>query len=415
MKRLAVAFCCLLCGCGRQAPLEINIVSPHIPEIRKEFSDGFTAWYAARTGKQVLVRWLDVGGTGESIEYVKSRNDPKNPVGGVDIFFGGGDVPFFTLAKLDLLAPCGLPDSVIRNIPQELNGVTLYSPESLWYGAALSSFGILCNLEAAKRNGFQIPRTWADLAGPELAGWVATGDPRYSGTVHVMYEIILQAYGWEKGWEIILRMAANSKEFFKGASGTAKSVSLGQTAFGLSVDFYAFAEIERFGRDRLLFVLPESLSIVTPDGIGLLKNSHEPEIARAFILYVMTEGQKLWMFRQGEPGGPKHAALCRMSPDSTLYRAGAQSLAVTQNPFTAVTTRAYDGRLTGKRWALLNDLVASFLVANHRELRRAGNRNLRMPVTEKEAMALAPGWGDKDNALKRIQLGTQWQKTAGKE
>lgn len=412
MEKRLILVCAFFISCARQDVPELIVVSPHPPEIRREFGEGFSGWYQRTAGRAVRVRWLDVGGTSESVEYIKSRNDRKISAGGVDVFFGGGDVPFFTLSRLGLLAPCGLPDSVIRRMPRELSGVALYSQDSLWYGAALSSFGVLCNLRVAEENHFSIPRTWEDLAGPELKGWIAMGDPRYSGTMHVMYEIILQTYGWEKGWEIIFRMAANSKGFLKGANQAAKAVSLGQTAFGLSVDFYAFAEIERYGQERLRFVLPESLSIITPDGIGMLKNGGQPQAARAFIEYVMTEGQKLWMFRKGTNGGPAYAALCRMSADTALYRTGAEHLVVTANPFSTPAAKGYDGRLTGRRWLVLNDLAGSFLIIPHTDLAKAAGRPLCMPVSEKEVAAFSAGWADKGNAAKRLELMKQWQAEA---
>jgi ABC-type Fe3+ transport system substrate-binding protein len=409
----------LFLSCAKQDVPELIIVSPHVSEIKREFGLGFQEWYRVRAGKEARVRWLDIGATSEAIEYIKSRNDPRIKAGGVDVLFGGGDAPFYTLARLHLLKACPLPDSVLEKIPLELNGVALYSPDSLWYGAALSGFGILCNLKIASDNGFPVPRVWEDLADPRLSGWVALADPRYAGTLHVMMEIILQAYGWEKGWDIVLRMAGNAAGFQKYAPSPAKAVSSGQAAFGLCVDFYAFAEIDRFGRDRLCYVQPESLSIVTPDGIGMLQNGGQPALARDFIQYVMTEGQKLWMFRKGENGGPRYASLCRMSPDTTLYREPPSRLSVAANPFRISVSRAYDNRLTSRRWILMNDLLGAFMVANHRELRAGCKRAaggkptmISVPVTEKEAMALADNWAARENAPERIRLVNQWQKAA---
>jgi ABC-type Fe3+ transport system substrate-binding protein len=420
-RLLSLGFLFFLFGCRSKnnAP-ELVILSPHSPEIAREFTLGFEGWYKARTGQGITLKWLNVGGTGEAVEYVKSRNDPKNPAGGVDLFFGGGDVPFFILERLGLLAPCRLPASILARIPEELSGVRIYSRDSLWYGSALSTFGILANRAIATRSGFAVPERWEDLARPEYFGWISSGDPRYGGTLHIMYEIILQSYGWEKGWEILLKIGANSRSFEKSASIVAKDVALGESAFGLCIDFYAFSEIDRYGADRLEFVLPVGETIVTPDGIGLLKNAKQPQAARLFIEYALSEGQKLWVLKKGQPGGPVHQSLCRMPVDSTLYALDASKRSVTLSPL-GFKTLAYNSRLSGQRWGIVNDLAASVILSPHRELKACrkalmgkkiaedGLRGyLSIGVSEPEALKLSAQWGQKENALERIKIMNAW-------
>ena len=43
------------------------------------------------------------------------------------------------------------------------------------------------------------PREWTDLARPEYYGHLVISAPSRSGTTHLTVEVILQAYGWEKG------------------------------------------------------------------------------------------------------------------------------------------------------------------------------------------------------------------------
>ncbi len=402
------------------------VISPHSPEIREEFSRGFTSWYEARTGRRAAVRWLDVGGTGESIEYIRSRNAEQRQAGGVDVFFGGGNFPFFQLQKQDLLAPYRVPDSILADIPQRLHGMDVYQRDSLWYGAALAGFGILCNREIARRNGLPLPRTWADLARRECRGWVASGDPRYSGSIHMMYELLLQAYGWRRGWDIIARMGGNVQSFTKGASSAAKEVSIGQAAFGLAIDFYAFTEIQRYGGDRLTYVMPEGESVINADGIAILRNAPNVSLARTFVDYVLSEGQKLWAFRPGAPGGPARYALCRYPVDSTLYTLPLDRLTVTENPFAAAPALEYDERLAGKRWSILGDVVAAFVITPHDELKecwkeiiRRGlapsqyERYLRIELDENEILELAPKWSTREFAEERVRLMNAWTRWAG--
>ncbi|MBD3393184.1 MAG: extracellular solute-binding protein [Chitinivibrionales bacterium] len=414
-------------GCRASSDEELIVISPHSPEIREEFSRGFARWYAARTGNNARIRWLDVGGTGESIEYIRSRNAEKKQAGGVDVFFGGGNFPFIKLTRQDLLARHVLPDSLLARIPPDINGAPIHGADSLWYGAAVSGFGIIYNKAIAGRNGLAVPSRWIDLADPACHGWVSSGDPRYSGSIHMMYEILLQAYGWDRGWEVISRMGANVQTFAKGASSAAKAVSLGQAAFGLAIDFYAFIEIERYGRDRLGFVLPDSETVVSADGIGILKNAPSPGLAHSFLDYVLGEGQKLWVLKPGLEGGPAKHALCRFPVDSTLYSVDKENLTVTRNPFALESALPYDARLGGTRWSILGDLIAAFILIPHEELKacfretvrrgmtdEASRKYFRIELDEQEALSLAVKWGDRDFALERVRLMNEWTRMAQK-
>lgn len=414
-------FLFFLCACKGPGQREVVIVSPHTLDVQREFTMGFRDWQVERKLPVVGLRWINVGGTGESVEYVKSRNSPENPAGGLDLFFGGGEVPYMALMRLGLLKKPALPAGLLDRIPPSLHGVTVYDSDSLWFGSALSSFGILCNKQVMTRQFLPSPRTWEDLGKPEYAGWLAIGDPRYSGTIHVIFEIILQGYGWEQGWGLILRMAANTRDFAKMGSAAVREVALGQAALGLCVDLYAFAEIERYGKNRLFFLLPDSMTVVTPDGIALLKNGREPEAAALFLEYVLSEGQKLWVLKAGAPGGPKEHPLCRLPVDSSLYRLPENKRSVTFNPFTFVPFQGYDNGLSGKRWALVNDLFTAFVLTPHQSLKglRKSGKNpsgsaITGPLSQTAALTLAKGWSRPDNGRERIRLMSDWTRRAVK-
>ena len=64
---------------------------------------------------------------------------------------------------------------------------------------------------------------------------------------------------------------------------------------------------------------PGGTSIGT-DPIGLLRGAPHPALAKAFIEYVMSlEGQKLWCFKVGAPGGPEKYALRRLPVRREIY------------------------------------------------------------------------------------------------
>ena len=95
-----------------------------------------------------------------------------------------------------------------------------------------------------------LPRAtrWEQLAQPQLRGWVGAGDPRNSGTMNSMFESFLQAYGWERGWQVLTAIAGNVRKFDRFSPITAKDVTLGETAYGFAIDFFAFSQIAAVGR-----------------------------------------------------------------------------------------------------------------------------------------------------------------------
>ena len=93
----------------------------------------------------------------------------------------------------------------------------------------------------------------------------------------MMYEIILQAYGWEKGWDIITKMGGNIKAFTQTAASTPQEVKIGNVAYGLCIDVYAWSQIAEVGAGKMSFVLPGGVSVISPDAVAYLKRCSQSE------------------------------------------------------------------------------------------------------------------------------------------
>lgn len=384
------------------------LISPHPEEAKREFEEAFIRHHERETGRSLALEWLDVGGTSSILRYVKGEYE-RTPEGiGIDCFWGGGIDPFLELSERGLLEPYALPDSLLAPLPKAIGGIPLYDPQYRWYGATLAGFGIVYNKKVLERLGFPEPDTWADLGDPELDTWVGSGDPRLSGSVHMAYELILQGYGWERGWEVITTMGANVRNFSAGGSQAPKEVAVGEVAYGLCIDFYAWAQVEEVGAEYVGFQMPDNLTIVNPDGIAILKGAPHPDIVRSLIRFVMSPaGQRLWYLRKGVPGGPVHEQLNRFTVLPSLYRTDADRAAVTFNPFEWSSDLVYDSARGSARWGIVNDLVGVMVIDSHERLRAAYRRAAKdgltqeevrrlsaVPVTEAEALALAETWSE---------------------
>jgi ABC-type Fe3+ transport system substrate-binding protein len=400
------------------------LISPHWEGIKNEFEREFKEQYLRETGRTVDLEWMDVGGTSEALRFLRSEFKSKPEGIGIDIFFGGGLEPYLALKQENLLESYMLPQELLEKIPPRLGGVPLYDPGYTWYGATLAGFGIVYNKVVLQLIKQPVIATWEGLASPAAFGWVGSSDPRKSGSVHMAYEIILQAYGWEKGWRIITGIGANVRNFTDAAPQVPKDVSIGEVAYGLAIDFYAWAQVNEAGADKIGFVMPENLTVINPDCIGILRGAPNRAIAEAFIRFVMSAaGQKLWLWGKGTQDGPQRFQLNRFSVLPSLYELSPQSSAVKLNPFSWHSDFVFDDKLASARWAIVDDLIGA-MVIDPKELlgqawRKASadgltepewQRLAAMPVSAAEALELAnTKW--KDPALRNQKL-NEWNQFA---
>jgi ABC-type Fe3+ transport system substrate-binding protein len=280
---------------------------------------------------------------------------------GIDVFFGGGQFDFERQAQAGRLVDSGVlkahPDWFNDAVmPRRQGGEDYWHNEGLWIGAVLSSYGIIFNRDSLTKLGIERePRGWNDLADPRLIGEVGLADPTKSGSVAKAFENIIQqqmqrrlgelraaspgtnaeqlearavAEGWMEGLKLVQRIGANSRYFTDSSQKPPIDVAAGNCAAGLCIDFYGRQQqeavrrrsAEQGGVERVGYVSPPGGSTASVDPIGLLRGARNRALAVAFIEYVLSlEGQKLWNFRVGTPGGPERFALRRLPVRRDFY------------------------------------------------------------------------------------------------
>ncbi len=401
-------------------PVEtLAVVSPHRREVRLEYGRAFAEHMRRTADRQVDIVWIDVGGTSKILKDLESRfaTQPDRP--GVDVLFGGGVAPYLTAIAEGWLEPVRLSPGALDGIPAQVAGGPVYDPDGAWYGVALSGFGILYNRPILERLKLAPPDGWEDLARPEYFSWVSSGDPRSSGSVHMCYEIILQAYGFERGWNLVTRICANVRNFGEAGGTGPREVAAGEVAAAMVIDQYAKTVIDSVGDDLLVFTLPERTTVIGPDPIAVIRNSAKTDLARAFIEFTLSaDGQRV-LFQPAGRNGQRHA-LNRMPVREALY---ADPDAPRSNPFRyGAGGFVYDTKGGGRRWDLVNDLMGVWLIEAHPDLRRAWRaviergsdpaeieRLCRPPLTEAEMDRLAGEW--KDSRV-RLRVMREWADAA---
>ncbi|MGC4033147.1 MAG: extracellular solute-binding protein [Tepidisphaeraceae bacterium] len=141
--------------------------------------------------------------------------------------------------------------------------------------------------------------------------------------------------GFVDGLALVQKIGANSRYFTDSASKVPIDVSVGDAAVGMAIDFYGRFQAEATrapdGSERMKFVTPVGGTSVSVDPISLLRgaggSATTPEAQKEtrqtaihFIEFILSEdGQKLWTYKPGTPGGPEKYALRRLPIRRSFY------------------------------------------------------------------------------------------------
>ncbi|MEM6916110.1 MAG: extracellular solute-binding protein, partial [Verrucomicrobiota bacterium] len=339
---------------------------------------------------------------------------------GIDLFFGGGAYDFTRQAGAGNLVardatgrygPGALaeeePDWFEDIMPASVSGEPFRDSGFRWVGTVLSAFGIVYNTDVLERLGFEEGlNRWDDLADPRLFGQLALADPTKSGSTTKAFEMLIQeqiqrllsqgvpeekalADGWDAAMRLILKISANGRYFTDYSPKVPRDVALGDAGAGMSIDFYGrtFNELYRDENDEshVQFVMPKAGTSIGADPIGMLRGAPNPELAHQFIRFVLSpDGQKLWNYRVGEPGGPERYALRRppirrdfYTDENRVHRSDPEV-----NPFEIAEGFTYRDEWTGSLFASLRFIIKATCIDPHHEQQAAWHRLIEEGMPE---------------------------------
>ncbi len=410
--------------------------------------------------------------------YVTFRevDDPDAVSAGIDVFFGGGEYDHNKAYRQGLTvppwpnpadAPAFETSHGIPLIPADIAG-EIWRTETL-FGTAVSTFGICYNIDRLADLSVTVPPSrWSDLADPVYRHQLGVADPTKSGSIAKAFELMIHqacrdavtkagfsadevdgfetriraarlpdgelppeippAYqqaveeGWLDGIRLVQRIGANARYFTDSASKVPIDVSMGNAAAGIAIDFYGRYQAQTSagpdGRARMGFVTPIGGSGVSCDPISLLRGAPHRELAERFIAFtLLPEGQRLWTYRPGTPGGPDTYALRRIpirrdffpSDDPAIQSAhethaqyAADDLADPMiNPYALAESFTYQGRWTGRHFGIQRDIIRAMCMDAGQELRSAWDAVIANggPQAQPEAMRLLARLPDRPEPL----------------
>lgn len=285
----ALVFCGLGVVQAQQIENELYLITPVSKDVHDPVLKAFEQYAKKKYGIDVKTSAIPKGTPVAYGQIMEWKGNPQ-----ADIFWGGEGTLFDDLATQGLLEKVQIPQQMWDEIPAAIGKPTplpIKDPNKFWVGTMLEPYGIIYQPKLLKRLGVEI-KDWDDLLNPKLKGQIAQCTPDRSSSSHATVEVILQTYGWEKGWDWMTKLAANTGIFTARSRDVPSVVAKGEFAVGFGVPSYmAFAEV--LGGFDVMYVYPKN-AYVTPEPMSVLKGAPHPRAAHAFIEFLISEeGQKL--------------------------------------------------------------------------------------------------------------------------
>lgn len=272
---------CMLLWTVAALAKEVVIVTSFPKELFETYKKTFEAKHPGIT---VVVNSKQTNAGVTYIRETKAKPD-------ADIFWVSAPDAFQTLQTEGLLEKYAPPKEIMARIPAKIGNFPVHDPQGHYFGFAISGYGLMWNRNYLKAHKLPAPKEWTDLAASRYHNHLVISAPSRSGTTHLTVETILQAYGWEKGWALLLNSGANMGTVTERSFGVPEAVISGQYGIGVVIDFFGLSAIA--SGQPVEFVYP-TLTSVVPASVGIIKGAPNAANARAFVDYLLSEeGQQV--------------------------------------------------------------------------------------------------------------------------
>jgi phosphoglycerate transport regulatory protein PgtC len=219
MKRTTQWFAVLLLAVtGSAAAEQLTVMTSYPREVVSRFEEAFENRHP-EIPLQILWRMPH-----DALPYLLQ---PKQ--GGVDVYWTPSVGNFIALKAAGALGPIGIDRS---GLPERIGDALLSDPEGTFLASETAGYGLFIDPERLAKLGVAEPKTWGDLADPRLKGQVALPVPSGVGYAPMLVDQLLQAEGWEAGWNTWRAIAVNSRLINSRGNFVTEEVSTGRVAGG---------------------------------------------------------------------------------------------------------------------------------------------------------------------------------------
>ena len=351
VRRLLTALALVAVVALRAAPALAQGEVVVVTSFPKELFEGYKkAFEAATPGVKVIVKQQQ---TNQGVTYLRETRARPD----ADIFWVSSVDAFLSLKQDGLLDRVTLPREIAARIPEKVGDFPINDPDGQYFGFAISGYGLMWNTRYLQANKLPAPKEWVDLADPRYHGHLVMSAPSRSGTTHLTVETILQAYGWEKGWALLLNAGGNMATITERSFGAPEAVISGQSGIGVVIDFFGLSAIA--SGQPVDFVYP-SLTAVVPASVAKVRNGPNGENAVKFITYLLSDAGQSVLFTP---------EIARLPVVPALYAKAPKGY---PNPFQLKLGGVkFDAKLSSSRVNLVNALFDQAVTFRHAELKAA--------------------------------------------
>ncbi|MBQ9460132.1 MAG: extracellular solute-binding protein [Oscillospiraceae bacterium] len=246
----------------------LTIYSPHDSD---PLNDGVKEFEKAYPNVHVEVI---ADGTSNLVNKIGAES--ANPI--ADVLWGGGAD---TLAAYKEYFQPYKPSCI------DLIDPSLYDAEYYWIGESPLPMVFIANTNKIPEN--EIPQTWKDLANfdTDKYGKIAIADPTSSGSAFTQLCTMIFLYGQQSddyaaGWGLVSQIIPKLE--VKNSSSLAhKDIFAGENAVGITLEKAAI----KYTDDFMKVVYPTDGTSAVPDGVAIVKNCPNPELAQLFVEFVL--------------------------------------------------------------------------------------------------------------------------------
>jgi phosphoglycerate transport regulatory protein PgtC len=244
------------------------------------------------------------------------------------------------------------PDRAV--LPGRLGAQLLSDPDGFYEAYDVAGYGVVANTDRLTARNLPAPTSWRDLAAPVYAGEIAMPIAGKVGFSPALYDIVLQAEGWDAGWALLSEISAGAQLLSAGNLPTGL-VREGKAALGLTIDFFAVSARENGAPVTMIY--PKRTAFL-PAHIAMTASATHAAAAQAFVDFTLSrDGQKLMTERDSS----RHPA----RPDAY---ATAPSALIDPFKLSADVTFAYDQQAGRRRPGLVALLFDLLIVEKHDEV-----------------------------------------------
>ncbi len=270
----------------------------------------------------------------------------------VDVYWAPAMYNFYTLAAENLFRPIKVD---AQALPGKISRQQQSDPASRYVAVETAAYVLVTNDTYLQQHALVVPQHFEDLADPAYAGHIALPVPSRIGFAPPIYEHWLQQYGWQPGFELMSRIAANAELLGSGGTSIVDKVGSGRAGVGLSMDFFA----HNAGAQGLAMSIHYPAdTLFSPAHLGILAHSQHLREAQTFVDFMLSDaGQKILL----EPN------IGRLPMRSSVYRSTGHA---TFNPYSmAKVTVPHDIGLGLQRQPVVSALFDAAFTNPHAQLK----------------------------------------------